>query len=549
MKIFFAIALSVFFFGAASLPAQHAMPAMGKIAAKKLDGYGQLHFTVTSTSEEAKAWVNQGLRLCYAFNHPEAIANFEKAISLDPSCAMCYWGLAFAQGNNINQPLMPEYAKPAYENSQKALALARQGKATARETALIEALAQRYAPENPADRSALDKAYAMAMRQVAAKYPDDLDAQTLAADSLMNLTPWKLWDRAGKPNTYTEEIIAKLETVLQRNPDHIGANHLYIHAVEASPTPERALRSADILGNLASASGHLVHMPAHIYMRTGDYESAARVNRAAAELDRQYFASIGGPSYYTPYWIHNLHFLSAARAMQGVYQEASDAIWEASKRLEPVARMNQGFEAFLAMPYFLEVRFQKWDKILAHPAPASFSVSVENSWRFARAMAFAAKGDLANARAEQAKFVDAVAKLSPDRGWSLNTEKQVMQIAIEALAAKIAHASGNKQLAAEHLAKAVALEDSLAYDEPAGWYYPPMREGLGAVLIDLGRADEAEKVYREELLNNRRNPRALFGLYASLFAQGRMEEAEMVRPLFESAWAKAGYQLTLKQLF
>lgn len=531
----------------AALWAQHGEVRMGKIVARKLEGYGTLQFAVSSNHAEARMWANQGLRLIYAFNHPEAVASFQKASEVDPECAMCFWGMALALGNNINAPLMPEQARPAYDNAQKALRLA--GKATARERAYIEALVQRYAPENPADRSALDLAYAQAMRKVAAAYPDDLDAQVLAADALMNLTPWKLWDRQGKPNTYTEEIVALLEGVMQKDPAHMGANHMYIHAVEASPTPERALKSADLLGALAAGSGHLVHMPAHIYMRTGDYESAAVVNQKAAELDRVYFESIGGPSYYTPYWVHNLHFFSAARAMQGRYAEARAGIREAARQLEPIARNNQGFEAFLAMPYLIEVRFQKWEQILAMPEPQSFSLTVNNVWRLSRAMALAATGKLPQAEAEAKIFRDALAKLSEERTYGLNREVDVMQIGLAALEARLALARHQHGLAIAKLREAVEREDRLAYDEPAGWYYPPMREALGGLLLAEGEAAEAEKVFRAELQNNRRNGRALFGLQQALEAQGKKEEAAMVKPLLAKAWEKADAPLTIDQLF
>ena len=274
--------------GCCLLAAQHSSPNPGKVIPRIWPGYGELRFEVSSTNLEARKWANQGLRLVYAFNHPEAAISFRKATELDPSCAMCWWGLGFALGNNINSPLMPENAKPAYDAAQKALAFA--PTATKRERAYIEALVKRYASENPKDRVPLDKAFAEAMRDLVAQFPDDLDAQTLAADSLMNLTPWKLWSRDGKPNAYTLEIVRILEGVLHRDPHHMGANHLYIHAVEASPTPERALASANILASLAPASGHLVHMPAHIFTRTGDFA-----------MDRDGFM-VNGPGYYLEGW-------------------------------------------------------------------------------------------------------------------------------------------------------------------------------------------------------------------------------------------------------
>lgn len=530
-----------------SLFAQHGMPNPGKIVPRLWPGYGEHHFELTTRSPEARTWANQGLRLIYAFNHPEAAASFRKATELDPACALCWWGLGLALGNNINAPLMPEHARPAWEATQRALQLAPQ--ATPRERAYIEALAKRYLPENPKDRSALDQAYAFAMREVARQFPDDLDAQTLTADALMNLTPWKLFTRDGQPNTYTLEIIARLESVLQKDPRHIGANHMYIHAVEASPTPERALASASLLAELAPASGHLVHMPAHILTRTGDYATSADLNRKAAALDKTYFESVGGPTYYTPYWYHNLHFLSANLTMLGQYREAREAIRAAARELEPVARMDAAFEPSLAMPWFVEVRFQKWDEILSSPAPASFSLSVNNVWLFARGMAQAAKGQLDAARKTRSELAQAIAALSGDRNFGLNPEPRVMQIALHALDAKIAQAAGKLPEAIQHAQQAVAAEDQLNYDEPAGWYYPPSREALGALYLHASQPQNAEKVFREELENNRRSGRALFGLLKSLEAQGKAEAARQVQPLLDRAWARADAPLTLAQLF
>jgi tetratricopeptide (TPR) repeat protein len=532
---------------AAALAAQHGMPNPGRIVPRQWPGYGELRFDVTSSSEEARKWANQGLRLVYAFNHPEAAASFRKATELDPTCAMCWWGLGFSLGNNINAPLMPENAQPAWQAAQRALAL--REKATPREVAYIEALALRYEENNRPDRRHLDLRFAEAMRKLAAQYPDDLDAQTLAADALMNLTPWKLWSRDGKPNTYTLELVALLEGVLQRDPLHIGANHMYIHAVEASPTPERALASANLLADLAPGSGHLVHMPAHIFTRTGDYFRSAEVNLKAAALDKAYFEAVGGPTYYTPYWYHNLHFLSAALSMSGQYKQAIAAITEAARELEPVARIESAYEASLSMPLFTEVRFQQWDKILAMPEPASFSLTVNNVWHFARGMALAAKGDLKAARQSEAAFRKAVAALSPERRFGLNTEKDIMAIATHSLAAKIAFAAGDRAAAIGELEQAVKLEDALSYDEPAGWYYPPTREALGAMLIADGQYATAEKVFREELVHNRRSGRALFGLMIAQQKQGKHDAARMNEALYRIAWSRADQPLTLDQLF
>ena len=535
------------FFLALTLSAQHPGPRNPQLQPRLWPGYGELHFEIRTARPEARPWANQGLRLIYAFNHPEAAASFRRATEIDPDCPLCWWGLGLALGNNINAPLQPENAGPAWEATGRALAL--RNKATPREAAFIDALAQRYRKENPKDRSSLDLAYAEAMRKLARAYPDDLDALTLTADALMNLTPWQLWSRDGKPNTYTLELVGILEAVLQRNPLHTGANHLYIHAVEASPTPERALPSADLLASLAPESGHLVHMPAHIYQRTGDYAKSAEANRKAAALDRAYFAAVGNPTWYTPYWYHNLHFLSSSLTMLGRYEEARLAILDAASALEPIARIEAGLEASLAMPWFTEVRFAQWDRILAAPDPPSFSLTVQNVWRFARAMAFTGKEKLAEARRERDLFAKAIASLSPERGFGLNQELAIMRIAADILDARIAWLAGDRPSAVSLARRAVSAEDKLHYDEPAGWYYPPTRETLGGMLLRLDQAAEAETVFRQELENNRRSGRALFGLWQSLLAQNKHEAAAQVKPLYERAWSLADRPLSLDQLF
>lgn len=527
------------------LAAQHGPVNPGKVTARRWPGYGELYFEAGSRSKEAAEWANQGFRLVYAFNHPEAAASFRRATELDPDCSFCWWGLSYALGNNINAPLMPENAGPAYESAQRAQAAAK----TPREQAYGAALLRRYAKDKPSERSGLDFAFAMAMKKVAQAYPDDLNAQVIYADSLMNLTPWQLFDRQGKPNTYSEEIIAILESVLNVDPQHLGANHLYIHAVEASKTPERALQSSFRLAALAPGSGHLVHMPSHIFMRTGDYEMAAKVNATAAALDREYFQNVGGPTYYTSYWVHNLHFLSAARSMQGRYEEARAAIVECAAKLEPLARMIPAYEASLAMPLLLEVRFQKWDQILALNEPESFSLSVKNAWLFARGMAQAARGELVEAKASLARFRSGVRALAAERSFGLNVERDVMGIAAQMLEAKIFYAAKDYAAAEGALRQAVAMEDNLNYDEPADWYYPPSREALGAVLLAAGKAAEAELVFRQELENNRRSGRALFGLGEALRAQKKTEEAAMIDGLFRRAWSNSNVELDEKKLF
>jgi len=508
---------------------------------------GDLHHPTSTRNPQAQKFFNQGLTLLYGFNYPEAAHSFREAVRLDPGYAMGWWGLAMALGPNINEPHFPQNVIPAFEASRKAAELA--STASPREKAYIEALQARYVREPGADRSALDKAFAAKMKSLAAQYPDDLDAQTLYAESLMMLHPWRLWTADGKPAPDTLEIVRLLEYVLDRNPDHMGACHYYIHAVEASTEPWKALPAADRLGKLAPAAGHLVHMPAHIYMRTGDYERAAVSNREASEADRLYFQKSGAGGIYGSYYAHNLHFLSAARSMQGRYAEAISGVEDAARIIEPLTAQVPIFEPFLAFPILVNVRFRKWDKIMAMPQPPERLITSNNLWRFGRGMAFASNGKPKQAQEELTAFRASINKVPDDRVYGQNPERLVMNIAAKILEAKIAQVAGNKEVMLAALNEAVRLEDSLQYNEPADWYYPPSREALGAGLISAGKFQEAEAVFREDLRRNRRNGRSLFGLMEALKAQGRHEEAALVKMQLDAAWKGADEPLQLSHLF
>jgi tetratricopeptide (TPR) repeat protein len=537
-------------------PAQHAHDTSHDARPPSLmPGLGEVHHPVSTTNSDAQRFFDQGLALVYGFNHDEAVRSFKRAGELDPQLAMAYWGIALALGPNINMEVDAEHEKGAYEAVQKAVSLT--AKTSEPERAYIEALAKRYSNDPKADLKKLSVDYKNAMADVARRFPDDLDAATLYAESLMDLRPWQLWSGDGKPAEGTEEIVAVLEYVLRRNPGHTGANHYYIHAVEASPHPEWALPSAVRLKVLAPAAGHLVHMPAHIDIRTGDYEAAARSNAYAAEADREYFKATGEHGMYPiMYYSHNLHFLAVANAMQGRYQDARRAadqlnahlgqyLQEGGPMLEAVLPV---LDAFMPTPTLIMVRFRQWDSILKLPQPDKRLVATTTLWHFARAMAFASNGKLDDAEKERSLVASAVKAFPADMMYGpLNTASSVFKIAEEVLSAKIAMAKNDKPGAIAFLRKAVAVEDSLNYDEPEDWYIPT-RESLGGALMLNGNYAEAERVFRAELERHRRNGRALFGLAESLKAQGKKLAAGFVYVEFEPAWKNADTKLRIEDL-
>jgi tetratricopeptide (TPR) repeat protein len=548
MKNFLVIALLLTF--SATVSAQHEDMPM-KTGAEKpatiMSGLGSVHHPVSTTSVEAQRFFNQGLALVYAFNHDEAIRSFKRAADLDPHLAMAWWGVALALGPNINMDVAPEAEKAAYEAVQKALALAKN--APENERAYIEALARRYAIDPKADLKKLHVDYKSAMGELVKKYPDDLDAATLYAESAMDLRPWQLWSADGKPAEGTEEIVAVLESVLRRNPNHPGAIHYYIHTVEASPNPERALVYAPKLGELMPAAGHLVHMPAHIYTRTGDYESAARSNEDAAAADRAYLAGKDGPGFYgLMYYSHNLHFLAIARNMEGRLIESLNAAKQLDSHVGPALKQMPMFEGFMTVTPLLYVRFNRWDDItkLRQPDPSLFGLNA--IWNFARGMAYASIGDVAKAEAEREAFLSWVKKVPADAPYGLNPATKVLGVPERVLNARIASAKGDHKTAIEILRQAVVIEDSLAYDEPPTWFQP-VREMLGGALIKQGDFAAAEQVFRDDLQRNRRNGRSLFGLMESLKGQKKDYAAVMVQREYEIAWKNADAKLTVQDLW
>jgi tetratricopeptide (TPR) repeat protein len=527
----------------------HHEPPAGSIknAARLLPGTGSLHHPVSTRNPQAQRFFDQGLRLIYGFNHGEAIRSFRRAAELDPKLAMAHWGVAIALGPNINATMEPEAHKEAWDAVVQARKLSVH--ASPRERDYIEAIATRYSADPKADIEPLQRSYADAMRKLATKYPDDIDAQTLFAESLMNLYPWKMWTLDGKPAPVTEEVVRTLERMMEIDPGHMGANHYYIHAVEASPQPQRALAAADRLGNAAPAIGHLVHMPAHIYMRTGDFEAAAQANIAAAAADKKYLEEGGVEGFNRALYAHNLHFLSAAYSMQGRYKESLAAAEETRRVMSKLAAAIPGFEGPLAAELLVPVRFRDWDHVLKMPEPDQKQLTLHNLWLFSRGMAFAATKQLASAKDAREKFRAGVAAIPKDRTFGTNLESDVMKLPMSLLDAKIALAGGDVAQAIGHLKEAVAAEDSLSYNEPPDWYYPPSREALGAVLLQAGRHAEAEAVFREDIRRNQRNGRSLFGLSESLERQGKADQSGLIGAHYKIAWSRADRPLRVEDLF
>ena len=507
------------------------------------DNLGSYHQTITTSSPQAQAYFDQGLRLVYAFNHLEAQRAFREAARLDPACAMCSWGIAFTYGSNYNSPTDADRERGAYEAIQRAQTLA--SGATERERATIEALAQRHAPPPGSDRAALDRAYADAMREVARRFPGDLDAGTLFADALMNLRPWNLWTPDGKPQPGTEEILETLERVLAAKPDHPGANHLYIHAVEASPRPDRGLAAADRLGALMPGAGHLVHMPSHIYLRVGRYADAVAANVKAVAADRAYFEKRRPSEIYRMlYYPHNLDFIWLAASMEGRSAETIRGARQLAAEV-PAQMVLQvsDMEVAPAAPLFALARFGRWEELLAEKAPPAGLPYVTGVWRYTRGLAFSATGRPAEAARELAELEATRQVVAPERSVAgFFKTAEMLRLAAEVLAGEIVARAGDTESAVQRLSEAVKIQDGHWFTEPPPWYYP-VRQSLGAVLLQGRRPAEAEAVYREDLRRNPENGWALFGLAQSLRAQGKTSDAGAVDERFRKAWAQADVTL------
>jgi tetratricopeptide (TPR) repeat protein len=507
--------------GGGAKPAEPSPQAAAKVAqpVRLVTGLGSTHHAVSTKSAEAQKFFDQGLAYYYAFNHAEAIRSFKRAAELDPACAMAYWGEALALGPNINMDVDPDAEKAAFAAEQKALAASRGPTISEHERGYVNALLKRYTDDPKGDLKKLARDYKTAMGEVSRAYPDDLDAATLYAESAMDLRPWKLWTKDGKPEDGTEEIVSTLEGVLKRDPNHLGANHFYIHAVEASTAPGRAIDSAHRLPGLAPAAGHLVHMPAHVYIRTGDYAAAIKANRDAAATDERYIACCKPAGIYpVMYYNHNRHFLAVAACMTNDSKTAlaaADALGDAAR--EGVKQLPI-IEPFAAVPMLVRVRFARWDDFASMPAPdASTLPTTSATWHLGHGLALVAKGNGAQAGADLTAIRDGRKNLEKVE-FGLNSASDVLAVGEHLLAGRILASSGDSGRAIAEYRKAVEAQDALSYDEPPAFPWP-VRESLGAALLKSGDAAGAETVFREDLKKNPNNPRSLLGLAQSLKAR------------------------------
>ena len=516
----------------------------GQIA-PRLQNLGDHKFIVTTSSPRAQLFISQGMMLTYGFNHAEASRSFREAARLDPNCAMAYWGMALVLGPNINLAMPPENEPKAYEMIRKAIALKKN--ASEREQAYIDALATRYSKEAKPDRNALDRAFAEAMRLLGERYPDDLDAATLYAESLMDLRPWNYWTRDLKPYPETVKIHSVLESVLARNPNHPGAIHLYIHAVELG-RPELAEAGADRLWKLAPGAGHLVHMPSHIFRRVGRYANASQSNQDAIAADEDYIVQCRAQGLYPlAYYPHNIHFLWDSATMEGRSLPAIEAARKSASSIpEGAWREVPLLHQFLVAPLFAYTRFGEWNSILSEPRPPEDSLFWTGVWHYSRGLAFTAKGNLDDASRELVSLQGLAADKSLDGfrvTFSRNGAKAILDIAVEVLTGEIAARRGYYDKAIARLHRAILFEENLIYNEPPDWHVP-VRQALGAVLLEAGRAAEAESIYWQDLSLNRENGWSLFGLMQSLQAQGKKEQAAGIEERFRKAWSRADVTLT-----
>ena len=535
-------------------PPAASPPELAVAGAVLLDGLGDYSFPVSSSHPEVQRWFDQGLALTWGFNHDAAERAFVKGTELDPQCAMCWWGAALVLGPHVNATMDPADHADAWERLQRARELA--PNASTREQAFIQALSARYAQQPGDDRSALDQAYAEATRRLLQQRPDDLDAAVLHAEALMDLQPWAYYDAQLQPTGHTTEIVSTLESVMARNPDHAGALHLYVHAVEASADPQRGVEAADRLRGLVPGSGHLVHMPSHIYARVGRWQDAVLANQRAIEADDAYLAVCRGnvqgvyPLGYIP---HNHHFLWFAASMQGNAELARPAALTTAQRTDLPELMREpgfaGLQHYWLTPWFDRVRFGRWEEIVAEPNPAPDLPYVTAIWHYAQGMAAVRQSRLDDAGAHLAALRPLAADPLMDElmVWDRYPLAHAARIAERTLTAEIAAAGGDHEAAVAALREAVAIEDGIPYDEPPGWH-APVRHSLGAVLLQAGRAAEAEQVSREDLRRNPDNGWALFGLAQSLQAQGRAAEAETARSSFSAAWGNADIELAASRL-
>ncbi|MFD2585770.1 hypothetical protein ACFSQJ_02440 [Croceitalea marina] len=509
------------------------------------ENLGNHSFTITTAKKDAQTFFNQGLRLTYAFNHAEAHRSFMEAARLDSKSAMTYWGQAYVLGPNINDPLPDnqrrQKAWEAILNAKKNLR-----KSTAKEQALIEALSKRYSSDSTSDIAKLNMAYMKAMEKVALQFPKDADIQVLYAASVMNTVPWNYWDKDGNPSPNINEAKAALEKAIALNPENPGAHHYYIHMVEL-PKPDLAEPSADILGKLMPGAGHIVHMPSHIYIRVGRYLDAVKVNQKAILADEDYISQCYSQGMYPlGYYPHNIHFLWSAASLLGNSEIALDAAKKTAEKV-PIGEMKElhFLQNFASTPLLAYVRFGKWNDILTMPSPNSEIKHLKLIWHYARGVAFTRKENLKEAKEE----LDAIENILKDpemkeiMAVGFDSSFAIAELAYEVVAGEVASLEGLNEKSIKHFREAVELEDNLTYNEPSAWYIPP-RQNLGAMLLKVKQYQEAEAIYRDDLKELRQNGWSLTGLYKSLEAQGKNEEAKKVKLELEKAWEHSDLELS-----
>lgn len=510
--------------------------------APRLDTKWQTNLKITSDSEEAKVFFNQGLFYLYAFNHAEADRSFKEAIRLDPECAMCHWGVGLGLGPNINMPMPEANNADAYAYSQKAMALSKE--VSKIEKALINALITRYAEDPPTDRSSLDSIYSEEMRLVSQRYREEMDVATLFVESLMDCMPWDYWEKDGQPKPRTREALAVLDYIAEKEPNHPGANHYYIHAAEAVH-PDLATPSADKLTSMDLNSGHLVHMPSHIYIRTGRYNDASVANQKAMLVDEDYIERCNIQGIYpAAYYPHNIHFLWFASSMEGRSTISIAAARKlVTKTPKAMFKVVPRLERYFTMPYFSLVRFGKWDKVLEESMPDKDLIYATTMWHYARGMAYANKGRIKEANGEL-KIVEAA--IENETLKSLEKPNypttQLVEMATLVLKGELAGKQKKDSDKVKYLQKAVVIQDGLRYSEPPHFYFP-VRQALGNALLEANKITEAEEVFREDLAKFPKNGWSLFGLHQSLIKQNKLEEATNVKNEFEQAWSKADVKL------
>lgn len=519
------------------------------VGATLLPGLGNHHHPITTASPEAQRWFDQGVMLTFGFNHDAAERSFLKAAELDPDCAMCWWGASLVLGPHVNAAMNPANNGKAWARLQKAETLA--PRATPAEQSYIEALKARYAENPPAERESLDRAYAEAMGQLVASFPDDLDAATLHAEAWMDTQPWDYYDAQGNPKGSTEQVVSELESVMARNPNHAGALHLYVHAVEASRDPDRGAVAADRLRELVPGSGHLVHMPGHIYTRVGRYNDAVIANQKAIAADDAFLATCRPALgvYSLGYVPHNHHFLWWASSMEGASQQALKAADETAQRAWVPQLIRQpefaALQDYWITPLKAKVQMGRWDEIVATEKPPEDLKYPTAMWHFAQGMAATRQGRLDEAQghldalaasADEPMFKQLM--IGPNRPMS-----GTLKVADRVLTGELAAARKDYAAAITALEQGVALEDAMAYFEPPLWHQP-VRQTLGAILLSAGEPEAAEAVYREDLARNRDNGWSLYGLGQALRAQNKAAEAKQADERFRTAWEHADVKLT-----